>query len=451
MGWRSGGSGSIISSVRALVLGGGVAGLAAALELRRRRPELELTLIEARGRLGGRVWTERDPDDGLPIERGAEFVHGRPKALLAELRRAGIDVAEDRSDFWIGSGRRAGPGGAETGRAFGALGKALAGLLDPKARDRSIAALADEPPLSELPPELRAIARSFAEGYYLAKPERASARAIARMEAAQDAIGGDGSSRPAGGYGRLIEWLGARIGAERILRGAAARRLDWRSGHVRVLVDGLGGRLPELEADRAIIALPLSSIAGERSLGGRLGIRPPVREKLEAARSLEMGNVVKLQLRLRGRLGGGSFSLAPGQPVPTWWHASPPGSPWVVGWAGGPAADALDPLDDDLLRDVALASLAVAWGEPRRSLARRLEAFLATRWGRDPLSFGGYAWVPLGADGAMEALAAPVAETLFFAGEATEPGHAGTVHGAYESGVRAAGELIATLPKRRRR
>ena len=59
-----------------LVLGAGVAGLAAAQELS--QAGLRVIVIEARDRLGGRIFTQHVPGHPLPIELGAEFIHGRP-------------------------------------------------------------------------------------------------------------------------------------------------------------------------------------------------------------------------------------------------------------------------------------------------------------------------------------------------------------------------------------
>jgi monoamine oxidase len=76
--------------------------------------------------------------------------------------------------------------------------------------------------------------------------------------------------------------------------------------------------------------------------------------------------------------------------------------------------------------------------------ARLLEAEYFHNWQSDPFSRGAYSYGKVGADGAQEALASPVENTLFFAGEATDIwGHNGTVHGAIASGVRAAREILA--------
>jgi monoamine oxidase len=66
-------------------------------------------------------------------------------------------------------------------------------------------------------------------------------------------------------------------------------------------------------------------------------------------------------------------------------------------------------------------------------------------WARDPYALGSYSYARVGAAHARAGLAAPVDGRLFFAGEATSPHDFSTAHGAYRTGLRAAGEALATL------
>lgn len=72
------------------------------------------------------------------------------------------------------------------------------------------------------------------------------------------------------------------------------------------------------------------------------------------------------------------------------------------------------------------------------------EDYLITRWGRDPYSFGSYSYIPVGSTGEeCDWLAEPVENKIFFAGEATHRRHLATIHGAYLSGIREAKHIIS--------
>jgi monoamine oxidase len=179
-------------------------------------------------------------------------------------------------------------------------------------------------------------------------------------------------------------------------------------------------------------------------------VEPELVDKRRAVQNLRMGAVIKLALVFdapfwwpegREQLG---FLQTPSEPFPVWWTSYPVLSPLLVGWAGGPPAEALSNLADDQIVERALDSLGRVFGLHRRRLASRLVAWCVHNWQCDPLALGAYSYVAVGGAGSQRALARPVAGTLFFAGEATEwSGHHATVHGAIMSGERAARELLS--------
>jgi monoamine oxidase len=410
---------------RVVILGGGIAGLAAAHELRRLAPRTRISLLEARQQLGGRILTERDPQTGEPLELGAEFVHGRPPSFLRVLREAGIrlDAGDDAGD--------------SDDSPFTLLPKLLAPLLRSDSPDLTIDAFLAR---AKLPPYQIQMLRGFVQGFYVAPPERASARAIARMEVAAAAIDGGRGAQLPNGYDALVHWLGKALRPDELHLGTAATTVAWHPGRVKVQARSLAGaRLPPLAADAAIVALPFPALAGGP---GAFTLRPAVAEKRRAAAALRMGHATKVFLRFDGSVKTAPFFFGGGA-IPVWWTAAAPHTRWLVGWAGGRAAEKLDRQSDEAVLKAALGSVTGPLGRSHSALARALTGFRCARWSREPFIEGAYAYVPIGADGAMATLARPVARTLFFAGEATNPEHAGTVHGAYESGVRAARELLA--------
>jgi len=122
--------------------------------------------------------------------------------------------------------------------------------------------------------------------------------------------------------------------------------------------------------------------------------------------------------------------------VPTFWRLLPSRAPALMGWAAGRNAERLRGKDAvaEAVRSLSLALRKRI--KPRDALVFDLQ--------KDAYSLGAYSWVPVGAIKAQRALAEPVARTLFFAGEAAHfQGACGTVHGALETGARAARQLLA--------
>jgi monoamine oxidase len=130
-----------------------------------------------------------------------------------------------------------------------------------------------------------------------------------------------------------------------------------------------------------------------------------------------------------------------------WWNLHPLRSGTVVGWAGGPAALALES-DAGRISEIAVSSLADAFGCDRRTVKRHVLTTFRHDWSRDPFSRGAYSYSAVGGADAGKLLSTPVAGTLFFAGEAADAeGRNGTVHGAIGSGKRAAKQAMRSLDR----
>lgn len=431
------GLGAVARTARVIVIGGGAAGLAAAEALCRRA---EVVLVEARDRLGGRIDTRLDPALGVAVERGAEFVHGRPDRTVSLAARAHARIREipDRH------ARRAGRLSDATA-AFSRSQELLAlGTRDDEPFAAVLARAGRERRASRSDAEL---ANGFVRGFYLADPRTTSSLALARMTRALDEIGADVMSRVEGGYARVLEPLRdalARARAE-VRLSTRVEEVRWRPGHVEVAARGpAGGRLPLLRGRAVVVTLPVPML-------GASGVRfrPALPGKGRAAAALAMGPLVKVLLRFR-RVAwetlvprGLAFLHVQGAPVPVFWTLAPFPAPVLVGWAGGPDADRLAGRPEDQVLRATLASAARGLGRSANAIEDGLDGASVVDWTRDPFAGGGYAVFPAGSGGAPEALARPVESTLFFAGEATAGGLAGTVEGALRSGARAAQEVLA--------
>lgn len=117
--------------------------------------------------------------------------------------------------------------------------------------------------------------------------------------------------------------------------------------------------------------------------------------------------------------------------------------PLITGWAPFRSAERLSHLDEAGVVREALQTLARLLRIRFQNLENEIAAAYFHNWQTDPFCRGAYSYAKVGADGAQASLAAPVDNTLFFAGEATDTsGNNGTVHGAIASGYRAAQEIL---------
>jgi monoamine oxidase len=134
------------------------------------------------------------------------------------------------------------------------------------------------------------------------------------------------------------------------------------------------------------------------------------------------------------------------EPLPVWWTAPRPESPFLTGWAGGPRAEALRNRNHQELEHAALQSLASIFGHSFSDVEGWLTSSYSHNWSDDPYALGGYSYGGVGSIPAVQTLSMPVAKTLFLAGEAVAGGgRNATVPGALMSGYAAAGSLIESL------
>ena len=404
-----------------IVIGAGAAGLAAAASLA--RAGRSVLVLEARSRIGGRCLTLRHPSLEAPVELGAEFIHGRPDATVALLKKMKTKAVEStRTQRMLWNGRLV---------AVDAFSAARAAVQDFRAsRDLSFHAFLNR---RSLPPLTRTLATMMVQGFDAADPRKVSARDIAE-EWGAEAIGAS-QARPRGGYGPLLEKL-AGSGARLQLQ-TAVREVRWRSGRVEV-AGTFQGQPFRATAKRAIVTLPLGVLQS-----GAVRFSPALNEKRFALAKLASGPVIRVALVFASRFWEKrfpdvAFFHSPAAPFPTFWTPLPMRAPLLTAWAGGPKAARLAGRGSHALVHLALQTV-------QRVLQQNgsLAAAYVHDWRADPYARGGYSYVKVNGEGAREQLAAPLAATLFFAGEATNAeGESGTVGGALQSGERAAREAL---------
>jgi monoamine oxidase len=414
-----------------IVIGAGAAGLAAAHGLA--AAGRSVLLLEARARVGGRCWTRRMAGLDIPVELGAEFIHGDAQATHALLRHAGLAALEStREQRYLERGK------LRAVNAFSEAQRSVQGF--PKmTRDISFAALLARRALG---PKTRTFARLMVQGFDAADPALVSARSIAAEWGEGGSLGAS-QPRPQGGYGMLCEFLVQRAleHGVRLQLDSPVHQVEWRPGSVTVRGSAYGHALA-FRARRAVVTLPLGVLQAARSVR----FTPPLRAKRPALQKLASGPVIRVAMRFHSSFWeahapGVAFFHVPEGAFPTFWTPLPMRAPLLTAWAGGPKAARLTGSSRDKLVAAALATVEKVF---QRELKKELAAACVQDWQADEHSRGGYSYVRVGGEGARERLAEPLEDALFFAGEATDADEAGTVAGALRSGERAASEVLSS-------
>jgi len=361
----------------------------------------------------------------IPVELGAEFLHGEAKETHALLGRAGrraITANRVQRSF---DGKRLKPRNSFAEAARSVRGAALD---EDVSFDRFLAG-------RKLPAKTKAFARMMVQGFDAADPARVSAQSIIE-EWGEGGSLGDAQPRPEGGYGALMDWLATSLISRktRLQLGAVVREVRWKRGSVTVR-GRFHGEPFTVRARQAIITLPLGVLQA-----GDVRFIPALTAKRTALAALASGPVVRVAMRFHEavwekRAPGVAFFHSPRADFPTFWTPLPMRAPLLTAWAGGPRAAKLTGKSHRTLVGKALADVQ------RIFPGARLASALVQDWQQDPYSRGGYSYVLVGGTGARETLASPLGDTLYFAGEATDTEEAGTVAGALRSGTRAAREV----------
>ena len=440
--------GGPLAGARVLVAGAGFAGLAAARDLA--AAGADVTVIEGRDRVGGRVWTIRDGfDERQHAEGGGDLIdesHAELRDLckelglkLARILRGGFGyVRPDASGKPTIVSRNA-------ARGWGRLASSLTGLTrpyrlaeqrwdSPIATDlsrRSVAQWLDETRADD---DLRTTTRGL-RGFFLADPEELSLLALVDQFASDDAPGG-AMYRIDGGNDRLAAAMARSLGS-RLRLETELVAIAQRGRGVRANIRG-GAASSAITCDYLLLTLPVSVL---RRIPMTPGL-PPAQH--EAISRLSYGRATKTLLQFPRRFWRkAGRTRAFGSPLPfgAVWEANEEqrGQPGILALlAGGGANDATR----ELAEKNGLSALAgqLDWlGADHGTLLSGRQVV----WTTDPWARGGYAFFDPGFDPALRAELSRPFERIYFAGEHTSIRWQGYMNGAIESGQRAAEEIAA--------
>ncbi len=440
-----------------LIIGAGAAGLSAARELT--AAGAQVIVIEARDRVGGRIHTLREDFSAIPIELGAEFVHGKHPQLLEIIEASRILFCDVTERHWYIE-----KGLLSNSHDFWNKLTALMDLMNLEEPDRSFQDFLDSIPDDEAIVRAKAVATRYVQGFHAADVNRIGVHGLVKANEAEDEIQGDKSFRILRGYDLVTSSLlePAKTNGAIVHCNAIVKELHWRKHQIEAVCLSRG-QTQHFHASRAVVTLPLGVLQARPDQGGVRFVPKLPENKQQAISSLAMGHATRITLLFRERFWEGldipaaqagqdltdvgltelGFIHYPDADIPTWWTLLPVRAPVMIGWAGGPKSTKLSGRDAKYIEARAVNSLKQIFGVSEKKLRQLLLASHTHDWNSDPFARGAYAYLPV--DGLLnqQILAEPLEDTLFFAGEATSVGHVGTVHGAIESGHRVAKEILA--------
>ncbi|MEL6321265.1 MAG: NAD(P)/FAD-dependent oxidoreductase [Cyanobacteria bacterium J06626_14] len=422
-----------------IVIGAGAAGLSAARTLQ--DAERSVLLLEARDRLGGRVHTSYDFATH-PIERGAEYLQGENILTWNWVRRYRLATLPVFDEYWqqfMYVHQTLLPF-----RRWSAIpGMEVLDLMDGTPIDELITAWIEngKPDVSlaqflsihqiVLTPDVHRIVDSSFSGSYGANLEQLGVYGLAELTYEGD---GDRYARLRKGHSHLFEQFAAGLN---IRYATPVTHIHWSPSGIQIQTE----TDTTYTARQVVITLPLALLQANT-----VAFEPQLPDaKLKAIQGLGAGHITKLILKFDQPFWSQELeSCLTTLDTQLWWR---PGwqrnneAPVLTAFTGATGADKLGALGREGAIRAGLENLEQIF---EMSVADRLVDALFVDWQADPYARMAYSYVPVNGAGLRSQLAQPVDQVLFFAGEATHPTRAATVHGALESGIRAAHEALSS-------
>lgn len=405
------------SHIDVAIIGAGAAGLAAARTLE--GTGLSSIVLEARDRIGGRAHT-RVVGDNIPFDLGCGWLHSADKNPFVTIaQNLGFEIDRSTPPWRLRSYKEVFPQ-AERDDFFAALDAFFTRSHAASQATHDSAAAAYLEPGNRWNPMIDAIS-TYINGCEL---DQVSVKDFAEYEDTEI------NWRVPSGYGALIATYGAPCN---VALSCNVTLID-HSG-TRIRIETSRGTLT---ADRVVICVPTDLIAAEA-----IRFLPALSDKVDAATNLPLGADDKVMLSLDGDNDlpkDGNLRTATMRTAMGTYHLRPFGRNCIEGFFGGRHARDLEDAGDGAMAAAAIDEIVGLLGSSFRS---KLKPLVESHWSRDPFARGSYSHALPGHAGKRAVLAAPVDGRIFFAGEATSPNFFTTAHGAQESGVRAAKEIIA--------
>lgn len=430
---------------RIIVIGAGAAGLSAANVLS--KSGHEVIVLEARDRIGGRIFTSREGNFSVPIENGAEFIHGDLPHTQALAKASGASLREGDGRQWkVENGEK------EEGQFFDENWDRLIDELKALGHDMTIEDFLNSKFPGKNYERLRDSVTRFVQGFDAADATKASAFALREEWTETDATTG---YHIVGGYSQLMDHLYEQCKRNDAVFhfSTAVKEIHWEHDKVTVICENGD----HFDGQKLLVTIPPAVLKT-----GSVLFFPEPGEHVAALQKIETGGVVKFLVEFNEaewenddnftfrQFPDAHFVFSDAW-VPTWWSQLPSPTPLLTGWLSGPITTRLNMSEEELLIE-AMKSLAYIFDCPEHVLRSHVRAMKVINWVEDPFSRGAYAYKTLDTQEAIKVLSTSLEDTVYFAGEAYYEGaEMGTVEAALASGERTAakmnvGVMVQSLP-----
>ena len=419
-----------------VIVGAGATGLMAAWELV--QTGKRTAVMEAKDYVGGRIHTIQDDKFELPVELGAEFVHGDLELTNLLLKKAGVETYEVKGDIWQNEDKS-----LEEQNDFIEDYSALNKKFKEVKEDISVADFFEKHLQGKAFEELRFSLKNYVEGYYAADLNKASTFSLRDELTNSD----DEQYRVDGGYIKLVDYLYQQCKQKGVafFLSHPVKEIQWKKDEVSVITPD-----QDIKATKILVTVPIGVLQSET-----IHFSPAIPATINASKKLGFGPVIKTILQFdepfwknrdftKGKdLDKLSFIFSKAV-IPTWWTYHPKQVAMLTGWSGGPHANDIKNLSGKEIVQKAMESLSEIFSVDIAQLQQKLKAWHVANWVDDPYSCGGYSYDVVNGSTFKQTIKTPIEQTIYFAGEGLYDGpEIGTVEAALYTGRETAHQMIA--------